>query len=131
MHDGDGGSTDASQATATDAGTSTTTVEGCSWPAALAQAGSGSGQCNSAARRVLSCNISSDVTSICITSDTACDASNASVAVTCQNLCEATEFGVACGSIGPGVSQVAPPAGCRGVVYTPGGVAFYCCPCGM
>lgn len=47
---------------------------------------------------------------------------------TCENKCAPNQYAVACGGLGSGQYEQVPDA-CVGVVYTPGGVAFACCPC--
>jgi hypothetical protein len=113
-----------------DAAIVTTMADGCSWPAALAQNDSPSGQCRGAARAVLSCT-SAAGRADCVTNDGQCDTSNTNFTgpFTCQNHCGATEFGILCGYVGPG-PEVTPPPTCRAVIQTPAGVTFYCCPCG-
>jgi hypothetical protein len=50
--------------------------------------------------------------------------------VNCHNECGVDEYAAACGRVGPG-GYVAPPSQeCRSRFPTPGGVVFYCCPCG-
>ena len=50
---------------------------------------------------------------------------------TCHDECGPNEYGVACGRVGPsGVSSDPPSPNCRTPGFTPGGTAFYCCPCG-
>jgi len=49
-----------------------------------------------------------------------------------QDQCAGSEYAVACGGLPqPDAASVnqQPPSGCRLVLATPGGVAFYCCPC--
>ena len=108
-----------------------TTVDGCSWPAALAQTDSSSGQCRSAARAVLSCTNAAGAAAECVTNDAQCDTSGSNITgpITCQNQCSPSEFGIVCGYVGPG-PEVTPPPTCRSVAPTPSGVTFYCCPCG-
>ena len=48
---------------------------------------------------------------------------------TCSDACNANEFGVSCGGIGP-AGGPAVPSTCRAVAPTPAGVVFACCPCG-
>lgn len=119
-----------SPAVTADAGNVTTMVNGCTWPAALAQNDSSSGQCRGAARAVLSCT-STTGGADCLTNGGECDTSNTNITgpFTCQNRCSATEFGIVCGYVGPG-PEVTPPPTCRAVLPTPAGVTFYCCPCG-
>jgi hypothetical protein len=111
----------------------TITVDGCSWPAALAANDATSGQCRGAARAVLSCTNADGGEGTCVTSDAACDTSGTNVAgpFTCQNHCSPSEFGIACGHVGVSSDpEVTPPPTCRAVIPTPAGVVFYCCPCG-
>jgi len=48
---------------------------------------------------------------------------------TCSDGCNADEFGVSCGAIGPSAGPSVPST-CRTVAPTPAGVVFACCPCG-
>ena len=114
-----------------DAAVLTTTVDGCSWPAALAGTDSSSGQCRLASRAVLSCTSTSG-SADCVTNASECDTSNTNITgpFTCQNRCSASEFGIECGFVGPGQPEVTPPPSCRTALNTPSGVSFYCCPCG-
>jgi len=50
----------------------------------------------------------------------------------CSDLCGPTEYGLSYGGVGPFASppSIDLPTGCRLGLPTPGGVAFYCCPCG-
>ena len=63
--------------------------------------------------------------------DGRCDGIDATF--TCENLCAAGEYALSCGAIGgrlaSGGSVQEPPAACRSVAPTPGGIVFYCCPC--
>lgn len=48
----------------------------------------------------------------------------------CQNQCASNEYGSECGSVGPSGYGGQPAASCRALGITPGGTAFFCCPCG-
>ena len=90
-----------------------------------------SGSCH--ARRVLARCTSADGSSICITDEGGrCEGTDESVS--CENLCEPDEYALSCGSLGGrapgGATPAAPPDACRSVAPTPGGIVFYCCPCG-
>jgi hypothetical protein len=103
----------------------------CSWPAELGQTDDSSGQCRNAARAVLSCTDAAGAGAVCVTNDASCIASGTDMSnpFTCVNRCNPTEFGLICGTIGPG-PEVTPPPSCRSVLITPAGIAYYCCPCG-
>ena len=114
-----------------DAGGTVCVIAGCKVPASLTGTDFTSGQCQGASRAVLSCPYADGTTQICLSNDTTCHTgySDTSGNLTCVNKCGASEFGIVCGSVGPGPA-VSPPPGCRSVLLTPGGVAFYCCGCG-
>jgi hypothetical protein len=91
----------------------------------------------SAARALVKCADTDGSSSFCLNSDiTACPgpvaASGVGASVGCSNLCATNQYGLSYGGVGP--SAVAPsidlPVGCNLGLQTPGGVAFYCCPCG-
>jgi hypothetical protein len=82
-----------------------------------------------AARGLFQC-VAGGVTEICVSNDaTGC---SVSAADNCTNLCSANQYGLGYGGVGPLAPppSIALPAGCGQGMYTPGGVAFYCCPCG-
>ena len=82
-----------------------------------------------AARGLFQCT-GGGVTAICVSNDaTGC---SGSAADNCTNLCSANQYGLGYGGVGPLAPppSIALPAGCGQGMYTPGGVAFYCCPCG-
>jgi hypothetical protein len=82
-----------------------------------------------AARTLLSCP-SAGGTVTCISNDPArCPMGATPSGATCTNQCAAGEYAVACGRPGP-TPAPAPPAGCKDMRPTPGGVIYYCCPCG-
>ena len=102
----------------------------CAWPASLVDENAGRGACH-AARALLSCVGSNQTFEDCLSNDPAAcpgPASMPGVTFTCHDVCAPHEYGVACGSIGPGpISD--PPAGCHDPLATPAGIVFYCCPC--
>lgn len=103
----------------------------CSWPAELEPDDSGStrDRCT-AARTLLACALPGGGMAICATNDpTRCEGEVASDTEACHAECTRKEYSVICGGVGPGPTP-APPAGCRLSAPTPGGIAFYCCPCG-
>ena len=53
--------------------------------------------------------------------------------VGCSDLCAADEYGLSYGGVGPLAAppSIDLPTGCGSGRYTPAGVAFYCCPCGL
>jgi len=110
-----------------------TTPASCHWPASLDATDAGAGRCV-AKRHRLSCNGGdAGVFESCI-SDSAdhCEGPSVvpGVTFTCRDDCQPSEYGVVCGGIGPGGPSSEPPsADCRSAAYTPGGTAFYCCPC--
>jgi hypothetical protein len=109
----------------------TPSLPACRWPASLDAADAGTGACRPA-RAFLSCAADNGTTELCLSNDpTQCPGPNAQpgVTYTCHDQCEANEYGLACGAIGVGLTGP-PPEGCRSVNPTPGGVDFYCCPCG-
>jgi hypothetical protein len=103
----------------------------CSWPAALDPDESGSARDHCVAKRTrLSCALPGGVTEICPTNDpTRCEDEMPSGAQECHAECVRNAFSLVCGGAGPGPVP-APPAGCQPSLPVPGGVVFYCCPCG-
>jgi hypothetical protein len=53
--------------------------------------------------------------------------------VGCSDLCAADEYGLSYGGVGPLAAppSIDLPTGCGSGRYTPAGVAFYCCLCGI
>jgi hypothetical protein len=124
-------SPDAGIAQGSDSGA--TQLPACRWPAALDPTdGAATGQCR-AARAFVTCQDGTGGGQGCLSNDPMrCPDLSAQPAVglTCQNECAANEYGAACGSVGPSTAPFpTPPTGCRMVAPTPGGIAFYCCPC--
>jgi len=114
-------------------GDSDAAASACQWPAALDPSdASTNGQCR-AARAFVTCQDSTGAGQGCLSNDpTACPdiPVGASVTRSCQDQCNANEYGAACGSVGPSTAPFpTPPSGCRMLVPTPAGIAFYCCPC--
>lgn len=97
----------------------------CTWPASLDDAAPR--QC-SAARAYVACEFTGGGGGTdCMSNDsiTCPGASGAS----CTDLCNAKEYAVGCGGVGPAPSPPL-PAGCRGLPSGPGGGVSGCCPCG-
>lgn len=110
---------------ATAVGANETTGE-CSWPAALDTADAAAGECR-AARHHLTCRRAAGGFVSCLSNDpTVCPNGEGTA---CESKCAAGEYAIACGAVGPG-SWPQPPAHCRNVGTTPGGISFACCPCG-
>jgi hypothetical protein len=87
----------------------------------------------SAARALVQCTDTGGTSSVCVSNDiTTCPGSALGAGVSCRDLCAANQYGLAYGGVGPLAAppSIEPPAGCGPGMYTPGGVAFYCCPCG-
>jgi hypothetical protein len=83
-------------------------------------------------RAQLSCTFASGAGCDCVTDDTSCEGCGPNTSATCVNKCTANEYAVACGGPPPpngSFTYAAPPAGCRGLSFGPGGGGFYCCPC--
>jgi hypothetical protein len=120
-----------------------TLVAGCGGRQSLDEGGDGasavtSGQCGhdptvgtgqpgscGAARAALDCEFPNGAGCVCVSDGTTCEG----CAATCTNKCDANEYAASCGGIGPSGPSADPPAACRLVLPTPGGIAFYCCPC--
>jgi hypothetical protein len=88
----------------------------------------------SAKRMLLECT-GSGITETCVANDaTSCPGSDPIVgnSAVCRNLCAANEYGLSYGGVGPLAPppSIALPAACKLGLPTPGGTAFYCCPCG-
>jgi hypothetical protein len=105
----------------------------CTWPASLDPTDSSTGQC-AAYRTFLSCKGSNGGGEGCLSNDpTQCPGPNPVVGVTfsgCEDQCNADEYAVGCGGVGPAGPSAQLPAGCRSLPPNPGGVLFGCCPCG-
>jgi hypothetical protein len=114
-----------------DAGVEAAPIVACHWPAILDATDAGQGACH-AARFSLKCTGSNGVIEECLSGEpTQCpggDSAMPGVSFTCRGICAPNEYGVTCGSVGPG-SIGQPPAGCRGGFWSPGGTVSYCCPC--
>ncbi len=100
----------------------------CSWAAKLDRVDAAAGACR-AARVLLSCGSQTGAMETCLSDDPS-QCPTADAHADCHEQCRANEYGVACGSPNPRAIREPPPAGCRSVAVTPGGVVFYCCPCG-
>ena len=88
-----------------------------------------------AGRMWLECKYTDGTTEDCLSNDaTGCPGPVMIGAdlVGCSNLCAANEYGLSYGGVGPlaPLPSIDLPAGCGSGLYTPAGVAFYCCPCG-
>jgi hypothetical protein len=114
------------------------TLPACTWPASLDPIDASNGQCV-AARVYLSCAGSNGGGEGCLSNDpTQCPGPNVTPGVTysnCQNQCQAHEYAMVCGFIGPAPQDASnsasnPPSGCRIVATNPSGSEPYCCPCG-
>jgi len=102
-----------------------TTLPQCSWPSSLDASDAAQGQCR-AARALVQCDLGGGVTEGGLSDD----ATRCSGGAAGHDLCNEDEYGAACGSVGPSQAVADdPPAGCRSKLMTPGGVAFFCCPC--
>jgi hypothetical protein len=127
----DGGSN--VDALSTDATNDKQALPQCGWPTSLNEAGPGG--CR-ASHALVSCNgpaggcsCTSDDATTCPT-PTTCGLAHGYT--TCQDRCADNEYAVACGGLPqPDAASVdqQPPGGCRLALATPGGEAFYCCPC--
>jgi hypothetical protein len=114
--------------------TSGSGVPACHWPASLDAMDAGNNRCT-ARRHRLKCDAGdAGAFAGCISDDaTRCAGLEAipNVTFTCHDECSPGEFGVVCGGIGPlGPSSEPPSLDCRLPAHTPGGISFYCCPCG-
>jgi hypothetical protein len=80
-------------------------------------------------RALLDCEFPNGAGCGCVTNNATCDGCAGS---TCTDTCDANEYAVSCGGIGPGdpsITYADPPAACRFASANPGGIAYYCCPC--
>jgi hypothetical protein len=127
-----------SAGSATDSGTEGATgLPACTWPASLDPTDASNGQCV-AARALLSCPLAGGVTEGCLSNDlTQCPSGGPQAGApsgACQDECQANEYALSCGTIGPGNQDAEPPppppAACRGAGVTPAGIYYECCPCG-
>lgn len=99
----------------------------CRWPSTLDDAGPGG--CR-AGRALIECSTWGGVTCDCVSDQATCDC-DPSRGWTCQDLCTPGQYAIACGAAGGSAGPAAsPPDGCSAALLTPGGVAYYCCPCG-
>jgi hypothetical protein len=90
----------------------------------------------SAGREFLECSYAGGTTEDCISSNaTGCPGTVAVEGglIGCSNLCAASEYGLSYGGVGPSAAppSIDLPVGCKLGLQTPGGPAFYCCPCGQ
>jgi hypothetical protein len=98
----------------------------CSWSSSLNDAAPGA--CT-AARALVTCTEANGEGSFCLSND-ALTCSGTGAGATCQDKCAPNQYAVSCGQVGPSDSgDATPPANCSPGLFTPGGVAFYCCPC--
>jgi hypothetical protein len=79
------------------------------------------------AHAMLECTSDSGSAEGCLSDAGGCEGSDPSAV--CTNQCTPNEYAAACGSPGPSSNDTPPSTKCRSVLITPGGVAFYCCPC--
>ena len=87
-------------------------------------------------RMLLECKFTGGTTESCLSNDvTGCPGPvmTSGDLVGCSDLCAADEYGLSYGGVGPLAAppSIALPTGCGSGRYTPAGVAFYCCPCGL
>ena len=106
-------------------------TNGC-WPSVYDDAGPWG--CHAEPALVSCTNGSTSVVCGCLSDAADCPSSPCATEAggTCHDECTSTEYGLACGGIGPpppGVTPADPPANCRLNENTPGGVTFLCCPC--
>jgi hypothetical protein len=103
----------------------------CSWPSALDPVDGASTQCV-AGRTYLSCKAPNGDSEGCLSDDpTQCPGPDPVVGQTfsaCVDQCDAGEYAVVCGGVGPGPSTPLPD-GCRMLPPNPGGAVMGCCPC--
>jgi hypothetical protein len=98
----------------------------CTWPSMLDGDASSRATCH-AARAYVSCSEPGGVTEQCVSDgDKSCPSSGSG---SCTFKCADTEYVAVCGGIGPGPVPD-PPGGCKFSGANPGGVSYYCCPCG-
>jgi hypothetical protein len=123
---------------ATDAGQSPVAHDGaialpsCGWPPALDPAnGGGPGGCY-AARTILQCGLQGGGGVICAAKDpNGCDPPAVQTYVSCNSLCNANEYGVACPPTPQPVPSSTLPSGCHDLGGSLSGfIPDYCCPCG-
>jgi hypothetical protein len=96
----------------------------CTWPVSLDDAAPR--QC-SAARAYVACDYPGGAGEDCMSNDpTTCPGA---AGASCTDLCNADEYAVGCGGVGPAPSPPI-PSGCRGLPSGPGGGSLGCCPCG-
>ena len=109
-----------------------TTLPLCTWPASFDSADATTGKCR-AARVYLSCQGSNGGAMECLSDNpTECPGPNVTPEVSyseCEDQCNADEYAVACGGVGPG-PWPRPPAACRTLPSNPGGGSVSCCTCG-
>jgi hypothetical protein len=98
----------------------------CRWPARLDRTDAAFGQCR-AALKLLSCTSEGGSGSICVSNEDWCPFTPPP-SFECSSECVAGEYAAQCGAVG--TSADPPSPACRSVIPTPGGVVFYCCPCG-
>jgi hypothetical protein len=87
-------------------------------------------------RMLLECKFTGGTTEDCLSNDvTGCPGPvmTSGDLVGCSDLCAADEYGLSYGGVGPLAAppSIDLPTGCGSGRYTPAGVAFYCCPCGL
>jgi hypothetical protein len=114
-----------STAPLTDTGADLTSFPACSWPSALNDAGRGA--CT-AARTLVNCTDANGGGSMCLSNDSLTCQGTAAGA-TCQDKCAPNQYAVSCGQVGPNSGDWTPPANCSPGLFTPAGIAFYCCTC--
>ena len=114
-----------SSAPLTNNGGQLTGLPECNWPSDLNNAGPGA--CTPA-RLLVSCTDANGASSMCL-SDDALTCAGTALGATCQDKCQPNQYAVSCGEIGPGSGNWTTPPNCSAGLFTPGGIAFYCCAC--
>lgn len=109
----------------TGSGADLTSAPACTWPSALNDAGAGA--CT-AARLLVDCTDANGAGGMCLSND-GLTCGGVVTGATCVDKCASNQYAIACGQVGPSSVAWTPPANCSAALLTPGGVAFYCCPC--
>jgi hypothetical protein len=135
-------SSSTSSSAAPDAHDDSQTGGQCHWPDSLNDAGPGACTVGLAYLRCtfesgVGCGATSSPGPLflgCISNDlTGCPGCDPAVGGTCENMCGANQYALACGGP-PGVpgsmtTYQRPPTGCTSMGANPSGAGFYCCPC--
>ena len=80
-----------------------------------------------AAQHLLDCELPDGSHATCLSDTVECPDLDADA--DCHDRCATDEYAASCGTIGSATSTAEPPSGCGDPMHTPGGPAFYCCPC--